>query len=317
MYLIYGSEKYFIDEYLASIIKSNPQHEIINFYFNDNNEINHLIDIISANNLFANKRIIVIHDCEYLEQKIKKETLNSVHNLIDALNSNTQDLIVFVNNNIEQKDKIADNEFSVFLSQKNITLLYAKSIQGSELNQQILRLVKQHGGKINNLAVEALLKKIPNDLYLINLELIKLINLNPNISVENINQNVSDIYIEDTFGFSNSFQRDNFNIIWRKYKEKINEGVQINILISQLSQLLILADQIYCYIQANKKLLDVANELKLNEYRVKKVYALLNTMGIKKIHKMIKELAKLDRDIKNGKVDDFIGFENFLLKNFN
>ncbi|MCT4469894.1 DNA polymerase III subunit delta [Mycoplasma sp. HS2188] len=317
MYLIYGSEKYFINQYLKSILDSNKGHEVVNYYFNEENNVNDLIDIVAANNLFGASRIIVIYDCVYLEEKIKNNALNAMSNLMAALHANTQDIIIFINNNIEQKTKIVNNEFTNFLNKKDITLLYANSIQENELNKQIVQMVKHLGGNINNLAIEALLKKVPNDLYLINLELIKLINLNPNISVENIENTVSNIYLEDAFGFANSFEKDNFNLIWRKYKEKLNEGTQIGYLIGQLSQLLILADQIYCFSKAKKSLIDVANELKLNQYRVKKVYGLLNTIGVKRVHKMIKELAQLDRDIKNGKIDEFVGFENFLVMNFN
>ncbi|WP_373456868.1 hypothetical protein [Mycoplasma sp. 1018B] len=59
-----------------------------------------------------------------------------------------------------------------------------------------------------------------------------------------------------------------------------------------------------------------SQEFKINLYRAKKIYSLLNNLSINKIQNMIKYLAELDREIKKGIVNEKIGFELFLIKFF-
>ncbi|MCR8966581.1 DNA polymerase III subunit delta [Mycoplasma zalophidermidis] len=316
MYLIYGQEKYFVNEYIQQIIKANNNSELVNFYYADENKTVELTNLIGLNSLFQESRIIVVYDCPYFENKISKEEVILAEELAKIIEKNTQDTVVFVNTNIVKQEKIANNIFTKYLMKLNPKLLFANTLTGSDLTKKINQIVHDLGGQIDNISINALLRKVPNDLYLINLELIKLVNLNKIITVDMIEQTIGETFNEDVFGFSNSFESNNFNLIWIKYKEKINEGVDISLLIAQASQLFILANEIYCYSLAKKNLNDLADDFKLNFYRVKKVYSLLTILGIKRIQSMIKHLAKLDREIKSGQTDPEIGFERFLINYF-
>ncbi|WP_029608734.1 DNA polymerase III subunit delta [Mycoplasma simbae] len=316
MYIIYGPEKYFINQYTQQIINSQPNCEVINFDCNEASLIE-LENLIASNSIFDSGRIIFIHDCTYLENKIAKTDTNNAQIILDALQANTLDTIVFVNTNILSKESIASNFFTNKLMQYNPTLLFANSLSGIELNRKIQQIAQQYGAKIDNLAINTLNQKLPNDLYLIELEIAKLANLDSNISSQLVQQNVTDAYIEDTFGFARSIESGDFGLIWRKYKQKVAEGIEINALIGQLAQQLVLANQIHTFFKLNLSLEDVATSLKLNQYRVKKVYSLLRNFGIKKINSMLQELADLDKDLSNFQVDAQIGFEQFLLNNFN
>ncbi|QJR43245.1 DNA polymerase III subunit delta [Mycoplasma miroungigenitalium] len=316
MYLIYGQEKYFVNEYIQQIIKANNNSELVNFYYADENKTNELTNLIGLNSLFQESRIIVVYDCPYFENKISKEEAILAEELAKIIEKNTQDTVVFVNTNIIKQEKIANNIFTKYLMKLSPKLLFANTLTGSDLTKKINQIVHDLGGQIDNISINALLRKVPNDLYLINLELIKLVNLNKIITVDMIEKTIGETFNEDVFGFSNSFESNNFNLIWIKYKEKINEGVDISLLIAQASQLFILANEIYCYSLAKKNLNDLADDFKLNFYRVKKVYSLLTILGIKRIQSMIKHLAKLDREIKSGQTDPEIGFERFLINYF-
>ncbi|MBU4689792.1 DNA polymerase III subunit delta [Mycoplasma zalophidermidis] len=316
MYLIYGQEKYFVNEYIQQIIKANNNFELVNFYYADENKTVELTNLIGLNSLFQESRIIVVYDCPYFENKISKEEAILAEELAKIIEKNTQDTVVFVNTNIVKQEKIANNIFTKYLMKFNPKLLFANTLTGSDLTKKINQIVHDLGGQIDNISINALLRKVPNDLYLINLELIKLVNLNKIITVDMIEKTIGETFNEDVFGFSNSFESNNFNLIWIKYKEKINEGVDISLLIAQASQLFILANEIYCYSLAKKNLSDLADDFKLNFYRVKKVYSLLTILGIKRIQSMIKHLAKLDREIKSGQTDPEIGFERFLINYF-
>ncbi|BBG40958.1 DNA polymerase III delta subunit [Mycoplasmopsis californica] len=316
MFIIYGQEKYFINKYITNIIKANEYAQVHNFYWNEITDLNNIVETIASHSLFGEQRIICIYDCPYLETKISKNEQNSAQDLLNQILINDQDIIVFINN-LVSKDKIYTNFFTNSLNSLSPTLLFANTLNGFELNQEIQQIAMQSGAHIDNLAINALNRKLPNNLYLIQHEITKLAHLNSKITADLVENNVSNVYVEDTFGFSNSLETNSFDIIWRKYKEKINEAIEITSLISQLSQQLILADQIFLFMCAKYTIDDVANSLKLNPYRVKKVYSLLNILGIKKVQALILALAELDQEIKEGKTDEVLGFENILIRFFN
>lgn len=319
MYFIYGNEKYFIKQQLNEIQAQAKDSSLVSFYYDDEHGIQELIDLISGNDLFNNKRILVINDLAYLENKITKDEEPWAKELIKTIRNNQNDEIVFVNDNINNEKEIPNNLFTVFLLNEMASKckrIYAANVDENSLVKIVNQMVTKYCGTIDFQATLALLKKIPNDLFLLDLEIQKLIHENNNINEMMINNSVEDIYTEDTFGFANSFESNDFEIIYKKYKEKIAEGVDISVLIGQVSQLLILANQIYGYKNSNKTLDDLAHDLKLNNYRVKKVSLLLTKYGINKIKNMIKSLGTLDVDIKDGKVDASLGFERFLIKYF-
>ncbi|RMX35459.1 DNA polymerase III subunit delta [Mycoplasmopsis fermentans] len=318
MNFIYGSEKFFIEQEINKIVKKFPNSAITTFNIENDENVDSLIQFISSGDLFNKKRIIVINDLFYFEKKLSSNDETNVNNLIKSIDNNSSDELIFVNTNISNKEQINKNFFTNFifneLQQNNF--IEANSIDDNQLTKKVVSLVQQKGGTIDALATSALLKKIPNDLYLINLEIDKLINQNKHITENMINVSVIDIYVEDAFGFSNSFETNDFNLIWKKYKEKLIEGVDVTVLIAQTSQLFILANQIYAYKNIGKTLENLASDFKINQYRVKKVSYLLTRLGTLKIRRMIKSLAKLDQDIKEGKTDPTIGFERFLIKFF-
>lgn len=318
MNFIYGSEKFFIEQEINKIAKKFPDSAITTFNIENDENVDSLIQFISSGDLFNKKRIIVINNLFYFEKKLSSSDETNVNNLIKSIDNNSSDELIFVNTNISNKEQINKNLFTNFIFNKlqQNNFIEANSIDDNQLTKKVVSLVQQKGGTIDALATSALLKKIPNDLYLINLEIDKLINQNKHITENMINVSVSDIYVEDTFGFSNSFETNDFNLIWKKYKEKVIEGVDVTVLIAQTSQLFILANQIYAYKNVGKTLENLASDFKINQYRVKKVSYLLTRLGALKIRRMIKSLAKLDQDIKEGKTDPTIGFERFLIKFF-
>ena len=56
--------------------------------------------------------------------------------------------------------------------------------------------------------------------------------------------------------------------------------------------------------------------LNMNEYKLKLTRSFLEKIGYSKIKKLTIKLAKLDKDIKLGYVDEIIGIETFMLNLF-
>ncbi|VEU75167.1 DNA polymerase III subunit delta [Mycoplasmopsis maculosa] len=319
VFLIYGNEDFFIEQEI-----NNLKNRFINFKNEifDLNEVSFekLIEKISLNSFFSENRIFFIYNLTFFTDKsIKKEDELKIQELINLIFSSENDKFVFINNEIENKTKFSNNFFTkaLFENGKKIVLIETNKINESNIFDQVKLLAENLKVNIGNEALHLLIQKLSNNITLINNELIKLSNYKKEITSDFIEISVNDINESNAFSFSNSLESNDFAYIYKKYRKKISEGIDITILISQVSQLLIISNQIFSFKQINKSLDDLSSELNLNIYRIKKVNNFLLKLGINKIRIMIKFLSKLDKDIKEGKVDEKIGFESFLIKFFN
>ncbi|MGL5204970.1 MAG: DNA polymerase III subunit delta, partial [Metamycoplasmataceae bacterium] len=196
----------------------------------------------------------------------------------------------------------------------NAKVLEIKKYDNKEISSIIQKIVASKGGTILNINAILLSIKLPNDLNLIVREIDKLLLENKEITKEMIKNSISKYNSNNIFEFINSFQESDASGLFRAYKERIDNGDSIVTLMSQLSNALILCSNIYSYKASNMRIEEIADQLKIHIYRVKKANELLKTMGIEKIKKIIQMLSDLDSNIKTGKIDESIGFEKLLLE---
>ncbi|MGV2392983.1 UNVERIFIED_CONTAM: DNA polymerase III subunit delta [Campylobacter lari] len=318
MNLIYGPEKFYIEQQVNNLKEKN-NHLAVEVFDFENKNIFDLFNIIASNNFFFENKLFLIYNCPYFTSKtIKEEEKAILKDFFNIINSNHGDVYVFINDDLEAKSKIVKNEFTnLFLKISDLDIFEAKKPGEKEIYNIALNLVKNYKLDINKDALELLINKLGTDITLINNEIAKLAAYNKKIDADFVDLSVEDANVSNAFSFSNSLESNDLGYIFKMYKEKINEGYEITVLISQVSQLLIIANQIYGYKQTNKTMDQLASDLNINVYRLKKVNTFLSKLGINKINKMIKTLARLDQDIKEGKTNDRIGFERFLIKFFN
>ncbi|WP_338822383.1 DNA polymerase III subunit delta [Mycoplasmopsis felifaucium] len=318
MYFIYGPEKYTIEYEINKIKEANSSLNISLFDFSESKDINSFISSIQSHTLFDSKKLYIIENLPFFEKALSKTDLNIASDLLNSLLSNDIDEFVFINSKIELKAKISKNKFTddFFAKMPDLKIIYSESIKQNELEKIVRNMSKKFNCNIYDDALRLLLLKVNNNLFLLEKELFKLSKENKNITLKMVDVSVEEIVSDDAFGFINSFESTNLSLIWKKYKDKIIENSEITLLIGQLSQALILSNQIYCYKQCNKSIDYLAKDLNINPYRIKKISFLLNKLGILKVKKMILSLAALDKGIKEGKVDAKHGFERFLIKFF-
>lgn len=92
-------------------------------------------------------------------------------------------------------------------------------------------LVNRYNIYISDEVIKLLISKVNNDLLMLNSELKKFLNLNSIIIFEIIESSIDILFGEDIFVFSNVLEINDLGIIWVRYKEKMLEWVEINVLI--------------------------------------------------------------------------------------
>ncbi|MCE6114621.1 DNA polymerase III subunit delta [Mycoplasmopsis agalactiae] len=320
MIFICGSEKFLIEQEVEKIKKENSDKTIEIFRFDDQALVSDLISSASANSLFSGAKLFLIYNLDFFEKATFKDESDNVKDLINALKINKQDKFVFINQNIFSKDKIAVNIWTKFIFENNehkVKMIEAKEMSESNLFSLAKSLANRYNIHISDEAIKLLISKVNNDSLMLNSELKKLSNLNSIITPEIIESSTETLLGEDIFAFSNALETNDLGIIWARYKEKMLEGVEISVLIGQISQIFIIAHQIYAYKVCQLNIDQLSKDLRINGYRIKKISYFLSKVGINKIKKMILSLSKLDKDVKNGLVSEKIGFERFLITYFN
>ncbi|WP_036451982.1 DNA polymerase III subunit delta [Mycoplasma buteonis] len=312
MHLLYGDEPFFIRKEISKLKNEYQNKEIINF--NDNYSIDELNNEIDATNLFSQPRLFLIYEFPFLKaKKLNKKELLQAETLLKSLANNEMDEFVFIFN----EKNFSKNFFTEqFLKLKKLIIKETTKIDKKNLPDQIRNYIELHNGKINYLDVFYLLEKLPDDLTLIIQEIDKLLLLSKNIDKKIIDENITKYPIASAFAFINAVQKGDFYEIYSQYLNQKALGDTVIQLIAQVSWTFVLVNQVYSLQKINFNQKEMAAYLKVNEYRIKLAIDQLNHFGIKKVQKIIKNLAEMDIQLKTLQLDPDVVFEQFLIDNF-
>ncbi|WP_027333007.1 DNA polymerase III subunit delta [Mycoplasmopsis gallinarum] len=314
MHLIIGDSLFLINHKIKQIKETKKIKDLEKIDCSENFDLNDLFLATNSNSLFNETKIVAIWNFPYFVNKIAETVKKDLLSFIQQIENNENE-IIFVIPDLIELNKLNNNFFTKFILE-NAKIIEIKIQNERDLSNLIIDYVISKKGTIDFLASKLLIEKLNGNIDLIINEINKLLLLNPLINSKAIENSVQAIIKDDPFALVNALKTNDFSTIWKKYKEQLSLGSEINLLISQIAQTLILAHQIYGYSKVQKKLEDLARDQKINLYRLKNINYLLKNLGISKIKNLLKDLAKLDLNIKKGIIDAKIGFERLLIKNF-
>lgn len=304
MYFIYGEEQYLIDKKIKEITKKNSETKIV--FLDSDISIDQSINEILTFSIFDSTKIIVFKNIQVLIKNNERDA----NKLIDALKNKIESTtVVFVLNKVVEKQK---NDFITFLKKEAICFEF-NTMKDKELSIYIKDYITQNNGIISEINLFYLLSKLPHKLIFIIKEIDKLLSFDKNITRKNIDDLVPKYDTSKAFDFINAFSDQNIEQIFKIYYEKINQGELTVSLISQISNVLEMCSQIHAYKKLGKSNDEIAHELNKHPFVIKKNTELLNSISYKRVEEYLIKLSELDLNIKQNKIDEKIGFENFLL----
>ncbi len=173
---------------------------------------------------------------------------------------------------------------------------------------------KTKGYKIDEESVNEIIKRCNYNYQIYVNESIKLFLFcdDKNITLEDVKKIFSYSPDDNIFNLSNAILSNDKDKIFNSYYDLKLMGKQIVYIINSLSTSLIFIDQVLYLKSLNKDYISISNILGANAYRVKITCEAKITRN--KIVEMIDNLYKLDRDIKLGNIESYLGFELFLSK---
>ncbi|VEU70209.1 DNA polymerase III subunit delta [Mycoplasmopsis glycophila] len=313
MTLIYGAELFLIENKIKKIKQQYKTEDIVSLK-NKDLDLNEIINLISSKSILSSSRCIIMYNLDVLNQKkIKKEDEQLLSKFLKILQNEKEDQLIIVHENAKiQENTFTDELFKI----PELQVIYTETIDSKILPNEIIKYIQNKGGQISYLDVLFLIEKLPDNLGLIIQEVNKLLLINKKINRASIEEAISDYAIVTNFSLINAIQSGDFHTIYKEYKNKINSGETIIQLVSQISWSLIFAHQIYSLKKLNMSNKEIASFLKVHEYRIKLALDQITKYGIKKIRKIIKNLADLDYKLKSSSLDEVELFEYFLINNF-
>ena len=261
---------------------------------------------INTGSLFVKKRMIVIEDIfENKSELLLGELADFLKKRTESTSSDEDNIIIFRDSDLNSKEKKLKKNgqklFTFLLAQKYVQEF--KNLSGMQLNDFIQEAVKKLERKIEGPAVATLITRTNSDLWRISSELHKLamaISTGNQISNQEVKNQVTGTYDDNIFALTDAISARNkksaLTLIEEQYLAGLSEDYILVMLIRQFKILL----QIKSASIANLSASQIATQLKINPYVVKK--SLPQTIGftLEILKDYLNQLVALDFANKTG-----------------
>ena len=306
-YLLYGTDKSIIDNELSIIKKELKITDIIKYEI-DNNNIQDIIEDASTISMFATKKIIIIDNCNFLVANKSLDNIKILEKYLENYNKDTHIIFITHNEKVDTRKKIYK------LINKNGKIIECKKNDNSYLLNFINNYLKENKYKMND--INYFLNIVGTNLDNIKNELDKLFMYKFNkkiITKEDIDKIVIKNMEEEIFSLTDAIIANNIKKSFELLEEFLNRSYDEIAIIMLLASQFRFLYQVKRLTNKNKSYNEIAKILEVNPYRVKftiqKIYNYTET----DITERIKQLAKIDHDIKLGLIDKKIALELFIL----
>ncbi|WP_369086066.1 DNA polymerase III subunit delta [Metamycoplasma spumans] len=317
MILITGNENYFIKKEIEKIIKeienkNSINLEIITFY--DDVDLEQLSDTLFDNDIFSEQKLIIINNPIFFnsKNKYKKEEAIKFQNLIvegDIYNH------IIISQEIQKYDKtfVASDIFKKMKSESKV--IEVEKINDKDMYKFVNSLIKERGATIDDLALIKFVSSMPNDLFLIEREIEKLLLLNNSITEKNIDDNNFSMSNNIEFALSDALLKFNSSSdIIKKINEQISFGQSNSQVIAQIASIISQAKDINILLNLGLNAQAISDEISMHIYRVKIFIDFIRKISENKLNNLIKVIAKYDEDLKKGLIEDSNALKSILLE---
>ncbi len=307
-YLIYGKEKYLVEEEIKKIIKTNKIDDYsISKYDSRIDKIDVILNDSNSISLFGEKRLIIINSIYFTSEKSDIEGINKLEDFINTYDGSN--IIIFV----VDSEKLDER--------KKITKAIKKVAKVIEFNQEadsseiIKRKLKEY--KIDASSINLIKEKLNNQSNLVENEIAKLINYKDDdvitrLDIENV---ISEYPNIDFFKFIDDIIKKNTKSSLKTYEELLKlkeEPIKIVVTLANQFRLMYQAKKLYQmgYSEAN-----IAETIKEHPYRVKLAVISAKNYKDEEILENLEKLGKIDLNGKKGLIDIKLALELFILGN--
>lgn len=306
IYLIYGEEDYFINKEIDKIKNEYKDYEVVNYDMTLNNISDALEDALMGS-LFSSNKLIICTNSFFLTG-IKCDIEHKIDDLLKYLTIESDNILV-----LSVNSDTLDNRKKIVKELNKFKVIKCDKLKPNELNKFIKDYCKGNNYKINEDAINLMIERLNDNLYIISSELDKmfLYKVDNVITKDDVSLVTSRVINTNIFDLINAIVEKNIDKSLFVYDDLllINEE-EIKLIVTLANQFRLIY-QVKSMFKSGYSELDISKSLGVHPYRIK----LANGVNISmdNVLKILRSLALLDENIKTGKVDKKEAFLKFIL----
>lgn len=270
-------------------------------------EIEDVIKELVTVSFFSQTKMIVVENIDSFVRYEKDQLMP----LIKYLEKPSSDVILILSAQEIPKNHSLGDALSKYAFIETI-----KSLELSSLPIYVHKLFSKDGYKIDGRTIEALIERTGNDLFLLHQEVEKLKTYAYDekvIVLDDVNLLVPRNLEDNIFAFSSAYLKGDVKGYMQIYDDLLGSKINSSTILNHLFNTVNLILQTKTLLDQGSNQESVANYLKVSTGRAYHLIREAKVQNTLKLERLIKNLAKLDLEIKTGLKDEKLGFELLLL----
>ncbi|OCL25235.1 DNA polymerase III subunit delta [Orenia metallireducens] len=301
VYLIYGEDRYLIEEFIEGFIDKFASKELKDFNLNiieeDDQLVARLINSVKTLPFMAEKRIVIVYTYDLFKKKIKDVEI--IHDLLADFPEST--ILLFVS---YQKPK---KGLRIFKEVKKIgQILKFEALKYKKLDDWIANQINSYGYQIENSAITLLEEAFNNDLQRLDSEINKIITFmgdNKFISTSDIEEIISkDWLIQDNivFDFVDAIGQKDTSLALRLLSDIMQEGMDAKQILGMIARQIRLMLQSKLLSNEGLTVKQIAKRLNQHPYPIQKCLQQSNNFSIESLELALEKLFETDCRLVTG-----------------
>lgn len=310
IYLLLGQSVFLIKEQIK-IYQETASVDPFNMVLMDglDTEIEDVLKELITVSFFSQTKMIIVENIDSFV-RYDKEQLSP---FIKYLEKPSDDVILILSAQEIPKNHSLGDALSKYAFIETI-----KSLELSSLPIYIHKIFSKDEYKIDGRTIEALIERTGNDLFLIHQEIEKLKTFAYDkkvVVLEDVLLLVPRNLEDNIFAFSSAYLKGDVKNYMQIYDDLLGSKINSSTILNHLFTTVNLILQTKTLLDQGSNQEAVANYLKISTGRAYHLIREAKQQNQSKLEKLIKNLAKLDLEIKTGQKDEKLGFELLLLEN--
>jgi len=264
---------------------------------------------VAASGFLAQKRLIVIKNL--ITNKKNKEVCQEIADYLTPQNLKGDNIIIFWEGK-QIKSSVLGNKLKKVADKTELFNL----LENTQLNKWINKEVAQLKGKIDSEAVRQLVEKVGDNLWQMSNELNKLVSYKngKEIKAKDVELFVRSKYDQDIFHLTDALGAKNAKLASKLIGDQLNSGNHPLALLATLSWQFRNLILIKSKLDQGVPSFDIASDLKIHPYVVKKSVAMLQKFELAELKKAYQGLLEIDLKLKTSRVDPKTLLNLFVIK---
>lgn len=318
IYLLYGTEAYFIEETLKRItrqLSEDGEVEIINFDLEEKN-VNEVIYEADTLPFFSNKKLIVAKNAFFLKatEKGKEKVNHDTTELEKWLQSPSPTAITVF---IAPYEKLDERKKITKAMKQSANVIEAMSLQAHDLKSWVLHELSTHGKTMSEETIDRFIELGGTDLVHLQTELLKIatyVGEDQEIDTETVKKLLVRTLEQDVFTLGNAYLSGNKSEaieIYHDLLKRKEDPLKLNALIATQVRLMV---QVSHLMKKGYHAQQIATQLKVHPYRVKLLFDNPMLHNEQKLLQTLNDLATVDLQLKTLNINRDRILELFLMK---